>query len=268
MIRSGLVSITFRKLRPEAVVGLVARAGLEGIEWGGDVHVPHGDVACARDVGAMTAAAGLQVSSYGSYYRAGVAQDFSFSQVLDTAVALGAPLIRIWAGDRGSDPGDAAWRARVARDTREACIAATGAGVRVAFEFHRNTLTDNAKSALDLVSRVDHPGLSLYWQPPTGLSDSQLRDSLHTVLPFLANLHVFHWGPKGERRPLAEGGERWRALFSEVRQTEGSADRWALIEFVQDDSPACFLEDARTARQLLDACLRKSSSANSMSPAR
>jgi len=248
MIRSGLVSITFRKLSPEAIIDLVARARLDGIEWGGDVHVPHGDTVRAREVAAMTTAAGLQVSSYGSYYRSGVEQDFTFSQVLDTAVALGAPLVRIWAGDRGSDQADDDWRTQVVRDTREACVAAAEAGVRVAFEFHRNTLTDDSASAVDLVRRVDHPELSLYWQPLTGLSDRQLGDSLRAVLPFLANLHVFHWGPEGERRPVAEGRDRWNSLLSEVQRVDGTTDRWALIEFVQADSPAVFLEDARTLR--------------------
>ena len=40
MIRGGLVSITFRKLSPRAIIDLVTRANLIGIEWGGDVHVP------------------------------------------------------------------------------------------------------------------------------------------------------------------------------------------------------------------------------------
>ena len=39
MIYPGLVSITFRKLQPDAIIKLVAQAGLTGIEWGGDVYV-------------------------------------------------------------------------------------------------------------------------------------------------------------------------------------------------------------------------------------
>ena len=71
MIYSGLVSVTFRALSPAEIVELVARAGLEGIEWGGDVHAPHGDVARARDVYRRTVDAGLAIPSYGSYYRPG-----------------------------------------------------------------------------------------------------------------------------------------------------------------------------------------------------
>ena len=45
MIRPGLCSVTFRALDVPAVVRLAAEAGLERIEWAGDVHVPPGDLA-------------------------------------------------------------------------------------------------------------------------------------------------------------------------------------------------------------------------------
>lgn len=54
MLLPGLVSITFRKLSPGEIVELVATAGLVGIEWGGDVHVPHGDFARAAEVRKLT----------------------------------------------------------------------------------------------------------------------------------------------------------------------------------------------------------------------
>ena len=74
MIRGGLVSITFRKLNSREIVDLMTRTNLVGIEWGGDVHVPHGEIALARDVAQMTRDAGLLVAAYGSYYRVGVSE--------------------------------------------------------------------------------------------------------------------------------------------------------------------------------------------------
>ena len=41
-IRPGLCSITFRDLSVDDVVALAADAGLAGIEWGADRHVPPG----------------------------------------------------------------------------------------------------------------------------------------------------------------------------------------------------------------------------------
>src|SRR5215212_11999351 len=105
MLTSGLVSVTFRPLAPREIVQLAAAAGLRGIEWGGDIHVPHGDLQAARAVRQITADAGLQVLAYGSYFRFQPAA--AFEPVLETALALGAPLIRIWAGSQPSAATDA-----------------------------------------------------------------------------------------------------------------------------------------------------------------
>ena len=106
-MKPGLVSITFRGLTPQQIINGAVDAGVEGIEWGGDVHVPHGELATAREVAERTRDAGLAVSSYGSYYRFNES-DVQFSHVLATAVALGAPVIRVWAGRQGSADADAA----------------------------------------------------------------------------------------------------------------------------------------------------------------
>lgn len=44
----GLVSISFRNRTAEEIIEAVKNAGLNAIEWGGDVHVPHGNVSRAR----------------------------------------------------------------------------------------------------------------------------------------------------------------------------------------------------------------------------
>ena len=103
MTKTGLVSVTFRTLAVERVIELVSQAGLNSIEWGGDIHVPPTNPSWAKEVGKMTRESGLEVSSYGSYYRAGSLSDGqSFESILDAAVALGAPSIRVWAGNQGS----------------------------------------------------------------------------------------------------------------------------------------------------------------------
>ncbi|MCJ7549353.1 MAG: sugar phosphate isomerase/epimerase, partial [Anaerolineae bacterium] len=117
MIQTGLVSVTFRKLTPRAIVDLVAEAGLDAIEWGGDVHVPHGEIEIARSVRQMTEDAGLDMPSYGSYYRAGHSKLVPFGTVVETAIALGAPIIRIWAGKQGTAAADEAYWLRVIEDS-------------------------------------------------------------------------------------------------------------------------------------------------------
>jgi len=92
MLHSGICSITFRDHSVDGLIALCQKAGIEGIEWGGDVHVRPGDAETARSVREKTLAAGLKVCSYGSYYKCD-AEDGAFGDVLESAEALGAPLV-------------------------------------------------------------------------------------------------------------------------------------------------------------------------------
>ena len=252
MISPGLVSITFRALAPAEIVALVRQAGLRGIEWGGDIHVPHGNLARAREVREMTQEAGLTVAAYGSYYRAGQgeAAGLPFTSVLESAVELGAPVIRVWAGSAGSTSSSPELRAQVGADLRRITALAAAEHIGVALEFHNGTLTDTAGSTVRLLAEVGEPNLSTYWQPPLDLAtDDCLRD-LRSLLPRLTHLHVYHWrGPAMERLPLTAGAERWRSFLELAATAPG--DRYAMLEYVEGDAPANFLRDAATLKSWL-----------------
>ena len=67
---------------------------------------------------------------------------------------LGAPRIRIWAGDTGSaEAAGEHWDAVVEDTQRIAGLAAAGAPL--AFEYHGGTLTDSPDPTLELLRRVD-----------------------------------------------------------------------------------------------------------------
>ncbi|MGB4137235.1 MAG: TIM barrel protein, partial [Microbacterium sp.] len=166
-IRAGLCSVTFRQLTPERLVPLAADAGLQTIEWGGDVHAPPGDPARATEVARLTAGAGLVVCSYGSYFRARDGEDLT--PILDSAEALGADRVRIWAGTTGSvDADDAGW-SRVAERLTDAAAEASARGIALALEFHRGTLADTVPATRRLLEAV--PALSTYWQPTVDAPD-------------------------------------------------------------------------------------------------
>ncbi len=240
----GLVSVTFRHLSPEQIVELVSEAGLKSIEWGGDIHVPHGDTAKAAEVAKLTADSGLKVAAYGSYYRVGNNDGQSFDAVLDSAVALGAPVIRVWAGNRGSVDADEDYREIVANDTNDICERASLAGITVAYEFHGGTLTDTAESAVSLLRRVDHRKLRCLWQPNGPESVEERLAGLKLVLPWLENVHLFHWTAAG-RRPLSDGESAWR-IYADCIYSAGRKPAM-LLEFVRDDSTEQFRADAGTA---------------------
>lgn len=181
MIRPGLCSVTLRSATPDEVIEVAARAGLAGIEWGADVHVPAGDEAEAARVRAATERAGLAVTSYGSYFlRRGEPDLAGFDAVLASARVLGAPRIRIWAGSWGSAEATPEGRAALERVVREAGASATAAGIELAFEFHGGTLTDTTASTVNLLGAL--PGVGTYWQPPVGLADDAAVAGLERVI--------------------------------------------------------------------------------------
>jgi len=251
MIRAGLVSVTFRQLAPHAIVALVALTDLEAVEWGGDVHVPHGDVAQARLVRQMCDDVGLTVAAYGSYYRVGHT-DVPFAAVLESAVALGAPTIRVWAGKVGSGQADNAYWARVVEDSRAIGDMAWQAGIAVAYEYHGNTLTDTNASALRLLKTVDHPNVKTYWQPSESATLEENLAGLNAILPWLVNVHVFSWrnvDGQHKRMPLSAKADDWAQYLAQVATT--GRDHYAMIEFVKDDEPKNFLKDAKTLKEWL-----------------
>lgn len=252
MLTPGLVSITFRKLTVPEIIHLVRTAQLKSIEWGGDVHVPHGKIEAARDARRRTEDAGLSVAAYGSYYRVGKSEkeQAPFQDVLDSAVELKAPTIRVWAGSAGSAETEAAARKKIVRETRRIATLAADAGISISFEFHRNTLTDTNESTLKLLEEVANANVFSLWQPPGGASKKYAAEGLRGILPRLTNVHAFSWGPKnGERHPLAAGADRWRDYLGIVGST--GRDHHILLEFVQDDSPENFQRDAATLREWL-----------------
>ncbi len=254
MIYSGLVSVTFRSQTPHQIALLVAEAGLDGIEWGGDVHVPSGDAKAAREAGQLTRDHGLAVASYGSYYR--LCKDGrdagAFQAVLETALALGAPNIRVWAGTKASRDADDAWRSAVAEESRRIASLAEREGITVSYEYHSGTLTDTRASVLSLLTEVKHGNIRTYWQPSVGQDISQCLAGLEEVKPWLSNLHVYQWAGH-ERLPLAEGRRAWMDYLTAATQVLG--DRYALLEFVKDDDPEQFLADSAALKDFISQCL-------------
>jgi len=250
MLTSALCSITFRKLTPHEIINLCVKSKIQAIEWGGDVHVPHGDLSTARLVRKETEAAGLQVSAYGSYYRCDEDQ-VRFQEVLASAKELGTSVIRIWAGNKGS--ADAAQEERIATATaiRQAVGSAKEEGITVALEYHGGTLTDTMESTHQLLQEVHHPDLKIFWQPRTGGTFEQDIRELEAALPYLSNVHCFHWNLTDsiERLALADGLNPWMEYLKIIRKAEG--DRFITLEFVRDDSPDQLKEDAETLHQLL-----------------
>ena len=255
MICTGLVSKTFEHLSPGEVVDLAQKAGLDGIEWSGGQHVPAGDFKKAKKVALLTKEASLSISSYGSYFRAGIHDIKEFEINLETAKALQAPTIRIWASNTASVDADHALWQTVISDSRTMSEMALNEKISVAFEYHRNTLTDTNESAYKLITQIGHNNSFLYWQPLLDLSVIERYEGLNKILPWLKNIHVFQWTLNSLtkeiiRHPIKDGLEEWKRYVEVVRKS--SKKHYLMLEFIKDGDPKQFIEDACIMKSLLE----------------
>lgn len=245
---TGLTSVTFRHLSPSEIIRLAQKANMDGIEWGGDIHVPAGDKPTAKIVKEQTMHAGLQVFSYGSYYRLSENARWraALEPVLQSAAALGAPVVRIWAGELGSAQTTPHLREKLLHNLCESCKMAQDYGLSLALEYHRNTLTDTAESTLHLLQQANCKNLSTYWQTnPDLLTEAHIQE-ITLLLPYISNIHVFNWGKGDIRLPLKSGLENWKKYFSLLN----CKARNYIMEFVRNDSAGQFLEDAALLKDI------------------
>lgn len=247
-MKTGLTSVTFRGLSCEDIVALTVKAGLSCIEWGGDIHVKPGDAENAKRVKKLTVEAGLEVSSYGSYYRANTGMQEELSAVVDTAATLGAKIIRIWMGDKSSSACTEGDFFAIVGEVKAACKLAAAYGMTIAGEFHNNTYNDTAESCLRLIKAVDEENFMTYWQPVT--YDEMDLSFLEKIKEHICVFHVFFWDKNGKRYPLKKGEGEWGKYLS--FKNEKKSPKYAVMEFVKKDSKKQFLKDAAVLKSILE----------------
>ncbi len=247
MLKTGLVTVTFRKFDVPKICTTAKNAGLELLEWGGDIHVPpmNGDaVALAKS---SSADAGLIIDTYGSYYRCN-GNDSEIEAAVKTAAALGAKNLRVWAGTKGTADTDGITRRAVTENLIRVCSQASRYGITVSPEFHGGTLTDHWESAVRLAQDVNSENLRLYWQPNQFRDDEYNLTALRAVLPYLSNIHVFSWAGH-DKFPLSDGERMWRQ-YIDIIAADGR-DHGMLMEFVCDDTEEQLYRDAEVLHRWL-----------------
>lgn len=265
----GLCTVTFRRLDVGEVAELAAASGVEALEWGGDVHVPEGDRRAAAAAAALSADLGLGVASYGSYLFLDAHLDRRLDVVLDTALELGSPAVRVWCppvrdapggpvpGDGSEGDGTVAWSALVDAAAR-AEAAARELGLVLYLEFHGGGATASVPAVVDLLEQV--PGLWTGWQPPYWAPRTAAEEvaDLGALTGRLLHVDVYEWDADGTRRPLGDGRSVWATRLRAASGAVGAARAAGLrpaafIEFVPDDDPAALAVEAATLAEALGA---------------
>ncbi|RYX81182.1 sugar phosphate isomerase/epimerase [bacterium] len=248
MFTTGLVSVTFRALTPHQVVDLCASFKLMNIEWGGDIHVPPGDVARAREVAALTRDAGLKTLCYGSYYRCG-GEEQNFEAILESAIELDAKSIRVWAGGGESEE----IFPRVSEDLERISSLANAQSREVVLEFHGGTLTHHGVDARKLLDAGQGAFQSL-WQPlRRTVGNEHIEENLNElrlVAPFLRHVHVYEWHetPSGRESLSLQGSKQWPRYIEELRTLDLEVP--LMLEFVPGDDPDVLTREAAALHEM------------------
>lgn len=240
---TGLVSISFRKNSPEEIVSAVDQAGLDAIEWGGDVHCPHGDIGKAAAVKACSGS--LLLPEYGSYYTIGQADAVPFENVLASAKVLGTPAIRVWGGKKSSDALYTDDYKALVDDAVRICQMA--GETLVCLECHPHTVTDEYHTAVRFLKDVAMPNLRLFFQPNQFRDVKYNLDAIDATLPWVTSVHVYSWD-REKKFPLRDGQAAWHQYLNLLKQKGGLA---YMLEFMHDDTIESLKETAATLKEWL-----------------
>lgn len=250
IMKTGFTTITFRHMSIDELIQLAKETNLTGIEWGGDVHVPPDssrEFVC--EVKQKCTQAGLDVLSYGSYYRG--LTDQEFIPILNTASILGAPIIRIWAGNKSPDLMDDAYFIELVANIQTACDLALKKGIKIALEYHDKTMTETKEAALKLIQAVNRENLFTYWQPNPNTSFEEHIAEIDLLMPWICTYHIFAWEMHDDVRHhylLDKHSDIWKkyllriALKKEVN---------LILEHSKDEDRDNFVADTKTLHKLV-----------------
>lgn len=234
MVRGGLSSVSYRNSAPEAVIAAAVGAGLGGIEWTADTHVPHGNLQRAEGMMIATLRAGLTISAYGSFYRLD-RDPATFPTVLETARRLQAPVIRVWGGSPGAELATLAAAGAAVADQ------AGKHGITICLEPNERTAVPDFPTLEKVLDRANHPFLRACW---TTLDSAEEGTPIpETLCARIALAHIRNWFPKPG---MDWHGRGYLAVLKRLAEHHRSSalDRWALIEYLEDDRPETLKRNA------------------------
>jgi hypothetical protein len=254
MIRLGLCSSACLTRDVGGVIAAAVRARLDAIEWAADLHIAAGDLRAAEAAMIATLSAGLTTVSYSSIYRAGgpEGRNGRFDELLATASAMQAPLLRIFACPVADKLDDLVSELRTLGDK------AAKKGITLCLSFGRKTFLDRYDRAVSLVEAVRHDFVRLAWEDLPGARSSEATTALQG-LGRLAGVLVARSAAKdGSPRPLAEEADAWRERVGAFKRAEpdpkmGSFVLLGAARTEGEDGERALAEDASLLRSIVGA---------------
>ena len=166
-----------------------------------------------------------------------------------TASALGAPVIRIWAGSKSPSECTVEEMECVVENTRYMADLAHGYGIVLGFEYHGASLTETAHDAVSLIEHIDRDNVGLYWQSDYALTPCENLAERDIVLPYcIGNMHIQNYSPDTGYGLLEEIKDNLAEYYSDIKDKPYNL----MIEFVKNSSAENLIRDAAALRSVLD----------------
>jgi hypothetical protein len=248
MIRLGLSSQAFPAMTTKEILKLAVEAGLEGVEWAAESHLPPGDNSAAQNLMMETLMAGLSVVSYSALYRVrpGEESGLAFKSLLDTTQSLHAPILRVFAGDHPwSKSGPEAREAIVSELKRLGDLAAER-GITVCLSLSRGTAVEDYAEAEALLDALAHPFVRLAWEALPGGRGEEATAAVERLTARTSLLLARRSDRLGRSSPLAGDGDEWQKRFRAylAGEAEPKMSRFVLLGRIGDADVARLREDS------------------------
>jgi hypothetical protein len=227
---------------------LALDAGLEGVEWAAEAHLPPGDRAAAEALMMDTLLSRLSIISYAALYRitAGTEHGLGFDAILETASALQSPILRLFVGSAPLAHTDPASRGLLVEEIRRLGDRAAERGITICLSFGRGTFLETYEGARDLLSLLDHPFVRLAWEPLPGTKTEEATAAAQGFVGTTSLLLARKADRLGRSGPLAEDSEAWSQRLDAFRagETAPKMNRFVLLGRIGEENEERLKEDA------------------------
>ena len=234
----GLCSVTFRKKTAEQIVDIAKKAGIDYIEWGGDVHVR--SLEDAKKVKSLCDEADIKISSYGSYINSAIYDEEKWRSTCEIAKEMGAASVRIWLGKKNSQVTSEEEYRFILENTKRMCEIAAEHGITVCPECHDNTYNNNTDAFLRFAEELARDNFKTYFQSRYFRMEYDLL-RIDKTFDYIRDVHVSYRDLKREQLFRKKDKNYLDTLLK--RLIKKNFDGIVMVEFVSCGSEKRFYKD-------------------------
>ncbi len=242
-LKIGVASVTFRNKTVPEVVEIAKNAGVSYIEWGADVHVKTDeDAKKARE---LCDENGIEISSYGSYYRVGSREKENWKQICRNAEIMGASSVRVWLGSKNSEEFTEDEYRNLLEDLTDMCEVAEKHNLLVCPECHDNTFNNNTSAIIRLRKDLGKENFRTYFQSRYFRFDYDM-DRIERTYDFIENIHVSYRDLYREQRFRKKDKKYLDKILKKLLQMKFNGI--VIVEFTKGSKEKNFRKDIEKLR--------------------